>query len=76
MDTDATTALLVQIGRNIKAERARSGKRQDEVAHDAQMAVAQFARLERGEVDSGVSKYVRVARALGVPVTTLFQGID
>lgn len=75
MDTDSTRDLLQRIGRNIKAERARSGKRQDEVAHNAGLAVAQYARMERGEVDSGVSRYVRVAQALEVPVTALFQGI-
>lgn len=76
MDTEDTAELLKRIGRNIKAERARSGKRQDEVAHAAQLAVAQVARMERGEVDSGISRYVRVARALGVPVTDLLRGVE
>ena len=67
---------MVQIGRNIRAERARAGLLQEEVAHLAQMGTAQLARMERGEVDSGITKYVRVARALGVPVTVLFQGVS
>lgn len=75
MDSDEATRLLQHIGRNLRAERARSGKRQDEVAHDAQMSVAQYARLERGEVDSGITKFVRAARALDVPVAALFQGV-
>jgi transcriptional regulator with XRE-family HTH domain len=76
MESEEARRVMVQIGRNIRAERARAGLRQEEVAHLAQMGTAQLARMERGEVDSGITKYVRVARALGVPVTTLLQGVN
>ena len=76
MDSDDARKVLITIGRNIKAERARAGLRQDEVAHRAELGVAQYARLERGETDSGITKYVRVAQALEVELAVLLTGID
>jgi len=38
--------------------------------------VAQVARMERGESDTGVYKYVLLARALKVKPALLLQDID
>jgi transcriptional regulator with XRE-family HTH domain len=76
MDSDDARQTLVQIGRNIRAERARVGLRQEEVAHLAHMGVAQLARMERGEVDAGITKYVRVGRALGVDLAAILHGVQ
>lgn len=45
------TDVLRQIGRNIKAERARREMTQEALAHASGVAVAQVARMERGESD-------------------------
>lgn len=46
------------------------------LAHEAGIGVAQAARRERGELDTGITKYVRVARALGLAPAVLLQGVE
>lgn len=70
------TDVLRQIGRNIKAERARREMTQEALAHASGVAVAQVARMERGESDTGISKYVMLARALDVTPALLLQDVE
>lgn len=74
--TRETSALLIQIGRNIRAERVRRDLTQETVARLAGLAPTQVARIERGETDSGITKYVRVARAIGIAPADLFFDVD
>lgn len=71
----ATTDVLKRIGRNIRAERARREMTQEALAHASGVAVAQVARMERGESDTGISKYVLVARAMNVSPALLLQDV-
>jgi len=74
--SEATGQVLRLVGRNIRAERARRDLTQEGLAHAAGIGVAQLARMERGETDSGLSKYVVVARTLGVDLALLLQGVS
>lgn len=77
MDQSEAVGLLRQIGRNIRAERARREWTQEGLAPGAGgSGVAQVARTERGELGSGITKYVRVARALGLAPAILLQGVE
>lgn len=76
MEQDEATGVLRQVGRNIKAERARREWTQKGLAHAAGLGVAQVARMERGELDTGITKYIRVARALKVAPALLLLGIE
>lgn len=64
---------LRRIGRNIRAERARREMTQEGLARAAGLGPAQIARMERGEMDSGITKYLRIAQALGVDLPTLLS---
>lgn len=76
MGSNDTREVLRLIGRNIKAERARRDLTQEALAHRAGVGVAQVARMERGESDTGISKYVLVARALTISPALLLQGVE
>lgn len=76
MDQSDARDLLRRAGRNIRAERARKEWTQDALAHASGIGVAQIARMERGEMDSGLTKYIRVARALEVRLAVLLQDIE
>lgn len=65
--------VLREIGCNLRAERARRGLTQEGLARLAGLGVAQVARMERGEVDAGVGKWVRVAAVLGVSPCALLH---
>lgn len=68
--------ILIRIGRNLAAERARADLTQDEVASRLGMQMQQYSRMERGEHDTGITKYVGAARAIGMPFARLFDGLD
>lgn len=76
MDSYEKHAVLRRVGLNIKAERARRELTQEALAHLVGIGVAQLARMERGETDSGLSSYVGVARALEVEPALLLQGLS
>jgi transcriptional regulator with XRE-family HTH domain len=69
------TAVLEQIGSNLRAERVRRQLTQEAVARRSGLGVTQLARMERGETDSGISKYLRVAAAIGIEPVDLFHGV-
>lgn len=64
--------VLQQVGLNLRAERARRNLTQETVARLSGLGPTQVARMERGETDSGISKYLRVARAIGIEPAELF----
>ncbi len=72
--TDVAT--LRRIGRNIRAERTRRDLTQEALAARAGLATTQVARMERGETDSGISKYLRLAAAIGMAPADLFFGVE
>jgi transcriptional regulator with XRE-family HTH domain len=70
-----TSDLLELIGSNLRAERVRRHLTQEAVARRSGLGVTQLARMERGETDSGISKYLRVAAAIGIEPPDLFHGV-
>lgn len=74
---DTTDAkILQQVGLNLKAERSRRDLTQEAVARLSGLGPTQIARMERGETDTGISKYLRVARAIGMNPADLFFGMS
>lgn len=67
--------LLIAIGRNLAAGRARADLTQEQVAREIGMLGQQYQRMERGRHDTGVTKYVHAARAIGMPLEELFHGL-
>lgn len=68
--------ILVIIGDNLRAERNRRGLSQEELARLSGLGTTQIARMERGESDTGVSKYIQVAWAMEVSPSTLMYSLD
>lgn len=75
MDSTRSRDILRQVGRNIRAERARRDVTQEGLAHLAGIGISQIARMERGETDGGLTKYVAVAYALDIDPAVLLQGV-
>ncbi|MCW2925471.1 MAG: hypothetical protein JWM98_2875 [Thermoleophilia bacterium] len=69
--------ILVHIAANLRAERARAGLSQDELGYRAGLGGQQaVSRMENADGDGGITRYVRAAQALGIPVAALLDGVD
>lgn len=77
MGMDRETARIIQlVGANLRAERTRRGMTQEQLARETGYGTTQIARMERGEADTGIAKYVHVAWRLGVSPRVLFHDLD
>ena len=67
---------LRQLGANIRAERGRRGWTQDELGYQAVLSQRSISDFENARTEGGVTRYMRIARALEVPIERLFDGVD
>lgn len=61
------------LGANVRRERKRLGKSQEELALDAAMKRAYLSDLERGTRNPSIKAIARLAAALGVPPSSLLE---
>lgn len=66
---------LAVFARNVRDARANADMSQRDVAEAIGMDVAQFGKIERGEVDPGVRTVARIAKGLSLPAARLFEGV-
>ena len=64
---------LKTFGSNLRKIRMEKGLTQEELAHKANMTFPQIGRLERGEINSGLSIISDLAKALEVEPKKLFD---
>ena len=64
---------LKLIGKRIKELRNKQKLAQSQLAFDADIPRNQLIRIEKGEVNTGISTLVAIARALDVPLRDLFN---
>jgi transcriptional regulator with XRE-family HTH domain len=67
---------LQRFGSRVRAERERLGVSQEELADRAGMHRTYLGGVERGERNLGLLNVVRIAKALGLPASTLLADID
>ena len=63
----------MNLGQALRKIREAKGLAQKEVAIAAKMDTGQYSRIENGKTDPSFSAVVRIAKALGVELTELFQ---
>jgi len=73
-DAEHTTDRL--IGRNIRFHRLRNEFSQSKLAARIGISFQQLQKYEKGANRICVSRLLRIAHALGVPFSALFDGID
>lgn len=57
----------------MKAAREKSGKTQAQVANEAKISQAQYQNIEYDKSEPRVRTAIRIAKALGTTVETLFR---
>jgi transcriptional regulator with XRE-family HTH domain len=70
-----SVTLSVAVARNLRAERARAGLTQDELAHAVGLTRSAVSSWERGLNEPGLDHLVPLCRALGVDLADLFRGV-
>jgi transcriptional regulator with XRE-family HTH domain len=61
---------------NLRRIREELGLSQERLAHRADLHMSHVAKIERSEREPGVRTVFKLARALGVSASKLFDGID
>ncbi len=64
------------VARNIRAERARQGWRQTDLAQRLEWSIGMVSDTESGQRRVGIADMPKLCRALGVPLSTLLVGAD
>lgn len=72
--TDEETAFYTEVGKRVTVHRTACGLTQAELAPKASLARSSIANLEAGRQAVPIHKLDEVARALGVPLTSLLPG--
>ena len=73
---DESEKSLELLGRKIRKLRQEKGLSQEEFAHSADIDRSYIGQIERGERNIAFSNILKIARALGVKVSDLTEGID
>jgi len=68
--------ILKRVGRNLAAERARRDLTQEQVADRMGVQVTQYSRMEQGRTDSGITKYLKAAWAIGMTPNELLRKLE
>ena len=63
---------LKKFGANLKRIRLEKGLSQDDIAFDSNLSTNQIGRIERGEINAGLSTIYEIAKTLNIQVKDLF----
>ena len=75
-DTSNNELYLTALGDAIRDIRANTHMSQEEVSHDAGIAVSYYAKIEAGSINTSVKKLRVIAAALGVSVGQMTTQAD
>jgi len=72
--TTEETAWLRRVGLRIRLARITRGESQDQLGVRAEVSRVTVGSVERGDHPAAVITYVRLARAVGLPLVELLDG--
>lgn len=70
---DEAQAVVDSIGRRLRSARRERGMTLQQVAKGSGLTAAFISQLERGDTSASVSSLVKIAAALGIDITSLFE---
>lgn len=76
MGNSASLAPSGRVARNIRAELARSETKQSWLAAELGMTQGAVSHRLTGRTDFSVNELVKIAAVLGVPLSTLLDGVE
>lgn len=76
MTPHRTQYIVRRVGQNLAAARRARGLRQADIAERMRIPASQYARLERGEHESGIVKYLDAFWAINMAPEELFHRLE
>jgi len=73
---DGPSPIDLHVGKQVRLHRTVAGLSQTQLAEAIGLTFQQIQKYERGGNRISASKLVSIARVLGVPVTSFFEGLD
>jgi transcriptional regulator with XRE-family HTH domain len=70
---DEAHGVVLNIGRRLRSARQERGMTLQQVARSSGLTGAFISQLERGDTSASISSLVKIAAALGIEVTSLFE---
>jgi len=64
---------LKLLGKKVRELRKKQNLSQEQLGYEAGVPNKQISRIERGEVNTGISTILAIARVLDIPVKELFN---
>lgn len=61
------------LGKRIRLLRIRNGITQAQLAFEAEIPRMQVSRIERGEINTGISTLIRISQVLDIPTKDLIE---
>lgn len=68
--------ILAAVGLRLRQHREARGLTQERLAEKAGLDQTYISGIERGVRNPGIKNIVRLARALGIPVAKLLEGVE
>ena len=66
----------ISFGKRLRKLREAKGVSQEALAHDAGLDRTYVSSIERGKRNVSLENIARLSRALGIPMSELFKGIE
>ena len=70
---DQYQSCLSKIGARIKYERKKQRISQAQLAFEIHSTTRQVQRIEKGEINAGLTYYIAISEALNIPMSELFN---
>ena len=64
---------ILKFGKHLREVRIRKGLSQEEIAYNADIPINQIGRIERGEINTGISTVNAIAKVLDIHPKELFD---
>lgn len=68
--------ILMEIGRNICAERNRARLSQEALAEKISINVRNLGRIERGESNAKITNIIAIMKALNIPFEAIYKDTE
>lgn len=68
--------ILMEIGRNICAERNRARLSQEALAEKISMNVRNLGRIERGESNAKITNIIAILKVLNIPFEAIYKDTE